>query len=126
MSDRPADDPIQRPFWDGARAGELRIQACRSCGHRQLYGRRTCGACRSRDLTWRASRGLARVYSLTRVHGYGREPSAPPYVVALVDLDEGPRLMTRLVNGECAIGDRVKVCWHPRESGPPLPCFEPI
>jgi uncharacterized OB-fold protein len=48
----------------------------------------------------------------------------PPYVVAVVELDEGPRLTTNIVNGDTQIGDKVKVAWRERENAPPLPVFE--
>jgi uncharacterized OB-fold protein len=49
----------------------------------------------------------------------------PPYPVALVELDEGPRMLTNIVNGEAAMGDRVRLAWKEREGAPPLPVFEP-
>jgi len=48
----------------------------------------------------------------------------PPYVVALVELDEGPRLLTNIVGAPCKIGDRVRLAWRTREGAPPLPVFE--
>ena len=58
-----------------------------------------------------------------------RIPPSPefevPYLVAIVELAEGPKLMTNIVNGPCAIGDRVRVAWGERDGFPPLPFFEP-
>lgn len=125
MNHEEYGDPVQRPFWEGASQRELRVQLCEDCGNAQLYGRRTCRCCHSRQLHWTAVSGRAQVYSLTKVHGVQPQERSDPYVIALVTLDEGPRMMTWLVNGDCAIGDRVTVFWQTRDTAPPLAMFEP-
>jgi uncharacterized OB-fold protein len=108
-----------RPFWDGCAAGELRYQACRECGRVQFYPRALCAGCGGVALEWRRSRGEGTVYAVTVVH---RAPSAAfradvPYAVALVDLDEGFRMLANVVGGapaDVAIGDRVRVAFEPR------------
>ena len=125
MPDHPYGDPVHYPFWDAASRGELMVQQCGACGNCQHYGRRSCQNCCSTELSWLQSSGYGSVYSLTRVHGCHPGQDNESYVVALVDLEEGPRLMTRLVHADCRIGDRVKVCWLARDDSPPLPQFEP-
>ena len=127
MTDTNPDygDPTTAPFWEAAARHELMVQRCDSCGHHQFYPRPFCLACGGDDLDWAEVSGKGAVYSLTvpRIPvGPGFEP---PYPVALVELDEGPRMLTNIVNGEAAIGDRVRLAWKDRKGAPPLPVFEP-
>ena len=126
MSERPAvdayGDPRTQPFWQAAREGRLLIQRCRACERHQFYPRPYCIRCGG-DVEWVESRGTAVVYSRTEVHvevpGF-----TPPYVVGVVQLDEGPRLTTHLVGDGVAIGARVRVEWRARADGlPPLYVF---
>lgn len=118
-------DPLSRPFWEAASRHELVVQRCTDCGHHQFYPRPMCLACRGDVLEWAPVSGEATVYSRTTVHIQVDPDLTPPYVAALVDLDEGPRLATNLV-GDAAIGDRVRVTWRERADAPPLPVFEPV
>jgi len=77
-------------------------------------------------MEWVASKGTGTVYSLTTIHIPVIPDLEPPYVVALVQLDEGPRITTNIVAGVCGIGDRVRVAWRERLEMPPLPVFETI
>ncbi|MCC7045459.1 MAG: Zn-ribbon domain-containing OB-fold protein [Alphaproteobacteria bacterium] len=98
----PVPDPVTKPFWDGLRARELRIQKCANCAGAVFYPRVLCPACGSRSLSWMVASGKGKVYAFTIAHR--GVPSAfkasSPYVVALVDLDEGARIMTNLVDVE--------------------------
>ena len=103
---------------------------CRSCDRLVWYPRRRCPRCHGDDLAWETLSGLGTVYASTVVH---RAPSPQleddvPYVVALVDLDEGARLMTNIV--ECApesveIGMRVGVTFRRVSDDAALPLFAP-
>lgn len=100
--------PISAEFVEGLRRGEIRYQACASCGAPQTLARYACRACGSTELQWRAARGAGRVYAVTTV---ARAPSdefraLAPYALAIVELDEGPRLMGH-VAADARIGDRV-------------------
>ncbi len=117
-------DPITAPFWDAATREELLVQRCTACGHHQFYPRRFCLECSSEAVEWVRARGTGTVYSQTTVHVQIATEFEPPYVAALVELDEGPRLLTNL-EGPCAIGDRVAVRWRERQGLPPLPVFTP-
>jgi hypothetical protein len=117
-------DPLTAPFWRAAERRELVVQRCLACGHHQFYPRPHCLRCRGAELEWRPVRGAGTVYSLTVVRFAVVPELAPPYAVALVELDEGPRLLANLVGRPCPIGARVRVAWREREGLPPLPVFQ--
>jgi uncharacterized protein len=118
-------DALSAPFWDAAARHEFVLQRCNSCGHYQFYPRPFCLECESDDVSWVAASGTGTVYSQTTVHLQVAPEFQPPYTVALVELDEGPRMLGTVVNGQTNIGDRVRVTWKERENAPPLPIFEP-
>lgn len=122
----PYDDPTTRPFWEGTLRHELLIQRCDSCGGHQFYPRPFCLACGASDPRWVQASGGGVIYSLTEPHIQVGPQFVPPYVVAIVELDEGPRMLTHIEGGPCAIGDRVQVVWRAREGAPPLPIFQPV
>ena len=67
--------------------------------------------------------GTGTIYSMTTVHMQIAPEFEPPYAVAIVQLDEGPRLLTNVVGARSRIGDRVRITWKDREGLPPLPVF---
>jgi uncharacterized OB-fold protein len=97
---RPDVDIDSAPFWAAAREGRLLLQHCEACGHTQFYPRSLCSVCWSERTTWIESAGEGTVYSFSVVHRPAHEGFPVPYVVALVDLREGPRLPTNLVGIE--------------------------
>lgn len=118
-----------RPFWERCRSGELAYQHCAGCGRVQFYPRVVCTACGGRALDWRVSKGLGTVHAVTVVY---RAPSPAfradvPYSVALVDLDEGFRMMANVVGCDpegVAIGDRVRLVFEVRGEAA-VPQFTP-
>ncbi len=118
-------DPTTQPFWAAARQHRLLLQRCGGCGRHQFYPRPFCLDCGSHALAWVEATGKGTVYSQSQVLTPPAPGIAVPYTVALVELAEGPRFMTNLVNGETAIGDPVRVVWQKRDGSPPLPLFEP-
>ena len=88
------------PYFEGCNAGELRLQQCRSCSRYQFYPRAFCTACESADLTWVAAEGRGRIASFTIVRRGLSPDYEAPYCVALVDLAEGPRMMSLIVGAE--------------------------
>jgi len=99
---RPQASPDTQPFWDGCAAGELRYQRCRDCGAVQPLPRCLCERCHGSVLDWQIASGHGRVLSYTIVH---RAPTPAwrddvPYVIAIVVLDEGFRLMVNVAGGE--------------------------
>jgi uncharacterized OB-fold protein len=124
MSDRmKIDDPVLWPYWEAAQRHELTVQRCQACGAHQHYPRPFCLSCDHGALDWVKVSGRGTVYSITTVHIQLFPELKPPYQVALVDLDEGPRLVAGIEGTACAIGDAVSVVWCARDGLPPLPNF---
>lgn len=117
-------DPLTAPFWAAAAEHRLLIQGCAECGRRQFYPRPFCLGCQSDRVEWVPARGTGTIYSVTTVRVEVLPELPPPYRVAVIELDEGPRLLSQLVGAEGAIGQRVRVAWREREGRPPLPVFE--
>lgn len=94
----PVATPASQPFWDGTQVGELRLQHCTDCGHHFLYPRLSCPSCGSRKTDWVRATGRGRLYSFVISHmaapGWQGET---PYVIAVVQLEEGPRMLSNLV-----------------------------
>ncbi|MFI7008811.1 Zn-ribbon domain-containing OB-fold protein [Streptomyces sp. NPDC050145] len=101
----PRPTPDTQRYWDGVRAGELRIQRCRSCGEHYFYPRPFCRYCASRDVEWSVASGKARLISYIVNHrpGPGFQEVSP--VIALVELEEGPRMMTNIVGIDAPIDE---------------------
>jgi len=97
----PIPDADSAPYWSAAHDGRLVIQRCDRCGSHQLYPRDRCLACRG-PVQWVEASGRGTVYSFTVIRQNYARPFRDwiPYVVALVDLEEGPRLMTNIVGCE--------------------------
>lgn len=97
---RPTVTREGAPFWDAARRHELAIQHCPDCDTHQFPPRRLCAHCGGRRVGWRRVSGLGRIYSFTVIH----RPPEPafaadvPYVVAVIALAEGGRMMTNIVD----------------------------
>jgi uncharacterized OB-fold protein len=83
-------------------------------------------SCESLALGWVDASGTGTIYSLTTIRLPVTDDLPPPYLLALVDLDEGPRLLTNIEAETAAIGDRVGVAWRERGALPPLPVFRPL
>ena len=116
----PVPTPETEHFWAGTLAGDLRIQHCNSCGKYYFYPRPFCRYCQSRDVEWRQVSGDGRLISYV-INYCPVPPAAPdqPQVIALVELDEGPRMMTNIVGVEpdpknLPLDGRVRVTFEPR------------
>lgn len=116
-------DPTTQPFWDACRARRFVIQRCEDCGHHQFYPRPLCLRCESPRVGWVAAKGTGTIYSITTVRVPVMDALPPPYRVALIALDEGPRYLANVEGAEARIGDRVSLDWRERGSLPPLPVF---
>lgn len=119
-------DPLHRPFWRAAKERRLIIQQCASCGAYQFYARPFCLSCYSDQVGWVDARGAATIYSLTTVRVGVIPELTPPYQVAVVELEEGPRLLGGIVGNDGQIGDPVEIRWRERKGLPPLPMFAVI
>ncbi|MFF7976819.1 OB-fold domain-containing protein [Streptomyces sp. NPDC007905] len=105
--DIPEADGFTRPYWEAAATGLLLIRRCRDCGRAHHYPREFCPHCWSEEVAWEEASGRATLYTWSTVHRNDLPPfgDRTPYVAAVVDLAEGPRMMTELV--ECAGDDAV-------------------
>ncbi|KAA0684929.1 Zn-ribbon domain-containing OB-fold protein [Azospirillum brasilense] len=126
MKPAPLVTADTRAFWDACAEGVLTFQRCAACGHVQFPPRPFCTACRAEGPVTERSTGLGTIHSFTIVH---RAPTAAfkadtPYVLALVDFDEGFRLMVNLRGcppSDARIGLRVRVLFEPLAGGGALP-----
>jgi uncharacterized OB-fold protein len=118
----PLADQFSQVYWDAARDGTLLIQRCCACGRHQFYPRGHCAACFAPDPAWVPASGRGRLHTYTVVH---RTPNAEfaadcPYVLAIIELDEGPRLTARIIGEAGELADdlacdaRVRVVFTPR------------
>ncbi len=93
----PKATPETKPYWDGLRQRRLMIQRCLDCRQAYFYPRPFCPHCRSWHVEWFQASGRGKLYSF--VINYRPPPymGKEPYVIAIVELEEGPRLMSNLV-----------------------------
>jgi uncharacterized OB-fold protein len=128
--DLPAPDGSTQPFWDAARVGRLLIRRCGECGAAHFYPRPFCPACWSSQVTWEEASGRAVLYTYSIVYQNDLPPFGEklPYIAAIVDLEEGPRMMTRVVDCEHAelhVGMAVEVTFQSETDEVTLPVFRP-
>jgi uncharacterized protein len=95
----PKPTPETQPFWDGTRAGELRLQRCDACQAAYFPPRSFCPRCASRQVSWFTASGRGVLYSYV-IHHRPVPGFTPPYSIAVVQLEEGPRMMTNIVECE--------------------------
>lgn len=106
MTDVPLDKiqprftALSEPYWQGCREGELRMQQCAACQRFQFYPRTVCSTCSATDLTWRRLSGKGSIASFTVVRRAVSSAYEAPYIVALVDVEEGPRMMSHIIDIE--------------------------
>ncbi len=128
----PQPDAQTRGFWDGCRAGELRVLRCEDCGTWIHEPAPICHACQSERLDWRPVSGQGQVYSWTVVHhapGPGFQDEVP-YTVAWIELDEQPglRILSNVVDHppeQVHAGMRVRVAFREATEDVRLPVFRP-
>jgi uncharacterized protein len=94
----PKPSPETRHFWDGCKAGELRLQRCRSCSETYFPPRPFCPCCASRDVEVFTASGKATLYSYVINHRPRADIGTEPHSIAVVELAEGPRMMTNVIN----------------------------
>ncbi|MEK9724037.1 MAG: Zn-ribbon domain-containing OB-fold protein [Rhodospirillaceae bacterium] len=106
-------------YWQAAAEGRLVLQQCAHCGHLDFMPRHVCPQCWSENRTWVDAAGTGTVHSFSVVH---RAPlpafrADVPYVVALIELAEGPRMLTNIVGDNALsveIGSAVTLCFEDR------------
>lgn len=127
----PAVTELTRPFWEGGLAGELRLQRCSACGHLRYPISEICPRCLSGEARWEAVSGLGTVAThvvFERAYNESWKDQVP-YVVALVELDEGPVFLTNIVGvppARVRVGQRVKAVFERRSAQAALPQFTPV
>jgi hypothetical protein len=127
----PNVDGDTQEFWAGCKEHELRFQKCKDCGHIRWPASMICPMCYSRDTQWIIASGKGKVYTFVVYHvAYhpGFEDDLP-YVVADVELEEGPRLLTNIVGcrpDEVKCDMPVEVTWEHITEEFSLPKFRPI
>ena len=125
----PRKDAVSAPYWEAAARGELLVQECPQCGNRQFYPRAVCTRCGA-DPGWLTCSGRGTVHTFTVIRQNHAKPFRDelPYVVAIIELDEGPRLMTNLVDCEVddvRIGLPAEVRFEQADEGVGVPFFRP-
>lgn len=122
--------PVSEPYWAALARHELTVQRCGSCGRHNFYPRLSCPACGARRLAWVRCTGRARLHSFVINHfaAPGFEDEVP-YVIAIVELEEGPRMMANLrgvaADPACLTIDMpLEVAFEERD-GQTLPAFRP-
>jgi len=125
---QPTIDSDSREYWDGLAQGELRIQHCAACSKYVFYPRSICPHCFAAELTWVKAAGRGEIYSYTVVRqAFGRFSEDVPYVIAIVELDEGVRMMSRIVGTppeDVKVGAAVQVTFEHFDEGVTLPYFQ--
>lgn len=128
--DLPVPDFDTQAYWDAARDGRLLIQHCGACDHSFHYPRPFCPKCWSDDVTWEAASGHATLYtwSVVRQNDLPPWPERVPYVAAVVDLAEGPRMLTNVEGcdpDDLEVGMALRVAFREETDEITLPVFRP-
>lgn len=129
--DKPLPMPTEdsAPYWEAAHRGELRAQRCAACAHLRWPPSAICPRCLGADAQWVRLSGRGRIFSWIVVHK-SQHPAfwGDPFNVAIVELDEGPRLHTTIVDAEPAslhVGMPVEVVFDRQDDRVTLPRFRP-
>lgn len=133
MNDRP--QPIAtadtKPYWQAANEGRLSLPKCQDCGQAHFYPRIFCPHCGSRRLDWFEPTGAGKIYTYT-VNHRAANPALKervPYVVAVIELDEGPRILSNIVDtprDKVCCGARVQVTFERISEQAMLPQFRVV
>jgi uncharacterized OB-fold protein len=126
----PEVQPWSQKFWEGTKQGKLLIQVCKECNSKIFYPRKYCPECWSGTLDWIEAGGKGTIFTFSTAFSMvePRFMDELPYTLAYVDLDEGIRMMTRIVDcdpKEIQIGMKVEVTWFKRGDFN-LPYFRPV
>lgn len=125
----PDINPETKPFWDATLEGRFLIKSCNDCGENFWYPRTICPFCASFDTRWTEVSGRGEVYSFSIVRkGFEAFAERTPYVLAYVQLEEGPRVMTNVIDCDVEslkVGDPVELEFEPAEGAARMYRFRP-
>lgn len=134
--ERPLPTPLTpeaKPYWDGLKQGKLMVPRCNACGKPFFYPRVACPLCHGRDIGWLEASGRGRLHSFAIAHqSINRAMKVPPpYILAMVQLDEGPRMLTNLVNvpadpAQLRCEMPVRVVFAKQTEDVTIPLWEPV
>jgi len=113
-----------KPFWNAARRGTFMIPVCTACGKAHWYPRAICPFCAAGTVQWREASGRGTIYTFSIMRRVKE-----PYAIAHVTLDEGPTMLTNIVDCDfdrLRIGQAVAVVFKESENGQPVPMFKPV
>ncbi len=125
-------DEVTAPYWQAAAEGRLALPRCEDCGTTFFYPRRACPSCWSEHIEWTDAAGTGRVWSFTWVHVPFYDDAWKddvPYCVAIIELDEGVRLVSSLTGvepGQVEVGDGARVVFDRVTDEVTLPRFEVV
>ena len=127
----PTLDEKNKPFWEGARAGRLTLQKCSACSRFRYPINHLCPKCLDGSFVWEPVSGKGEVYSTIVFHQVYHPAFATdvPYNVSLIQLDEGPRMISNVVGcapSEVKVGDRVEVTFDRVTDEVSIPRFKRI
>jgi uncharacterized OB-fold protein len=128
----PIPDPVTQPFWDSLKAKAIQLQKCGACNKVIFYPRPLCPSCLSDDLTWTkvSGRGVVHAFAIPHRHPNRVFTADGPFVVALIELDEGARMLTNLVDVDptpeaVKVGLPVEIVYDDVTDEVTLPKFRP-
>lgn len=127
MNPKPLIDDDSRPFWEGAKNHKLMIQKCEDCNKYIFYPRIICPHCFSEHVTWVEASGQGRIHSYTVVHRAAPPfKEETPYVVAIIELNEGVRMASRVIGEQekILIDKPVSVVYEKIDEEVTLPYFQ--
>ncbi|MGY8960463.1 MAG: Zn-ribbon domain-containing OB-fold protein [Alphaproteobacteria bacterium] len=124
--------PEAKPYWDGLKDEKLMLPKCEDCGKAFFYPRIACPHCHSRNVGWTQASGKGKLYSFEIAYR-SLNPAfkiEPPYVLAMIELEEGPRIMSNLINIEATpeavkIDMPVEVVFEKQNDDVTIPLFQP-
>ena len=129
---KPVSEPddLTEPFFTAGAEGRLLLATCDVCSEMRLPTAPSCPTCLGEGYTWNEVSGRGTVYTFAIMHQRYHPAWEPdlPYNIALVELDEGPRMPANIIgveNDKIAVGMPVEVVWE-REGDAPVPRFRPV
>jgi uncharacterized protein len=137
MADESAVKPIlpninatNRPFWEGCRRGELLVQRCQSCSRLRYPASGSCPNCLGTETSWDRMSGSGKVFTFAVFHRayHPSRNGRVPYNVSLIELDEGPIMLSNVIdidNAELKVGQPVEVAFEKVNEEVTIPVFRP-